>query len=192
MDQTDHISEMGEMPELKGETIDENISAQEVNITHGGVHHVRGINVTLRQAGAHTVNAEQLTIRQGGAVKVEADHLEMTQGGLVAAKTKTANLRTSPGHSGRSRGGCPSRPERGPGFSGQGGCGHGSERGGGDGCPKCQSRTFRGYLPDRPGGVGGHPGHLRPPRVSYLRGGGRHCYRLDPVSVPPAAPGPIN
>ena len=95
MDQTDHISEMGEMPELKGETIDENISAQEVNITHGGVHHVRGINVTLRQAGAHTVNAEQLTIRQGGAVKVEADHLEMTQGGLVAAKTKTANLRTS-------------------------------------------------------------------------------------------------
>ena len=95
MDQTDNIAEMGEKPELKGETIDKEIAAQEVNITRGEVRNLRGINVTLRQAGAHTVNAENLTMRQGGAVKVEADHLKMTQSGLVAAKTREAELTTS-------------------------------------------------------------------------------------------------
>jgi hypothetical protein len=95
MDQTDDILEMGEKPELKGEILAEEVSAQEVNLTQRGAHTVRGLNVTLRQAGAGTVTAEQLTIRQGGAVKAEADHLEMTQGALVAAKTKTANLKAS-------------------------------------------------------------------------------------------------
>ena len=95
MDQTDNIAEMGEKPELKGETIDKDISAQEVNLTHGGARDIRGINVTLRQAGAHTINAENLTVRQGGAVKVEADHLKITQGGLIAAKTRKADLKAS-------------------------------------------------------------------------------------------------
>jgi hypothetical protein len=95
MEQADNIAEMGEQPELKGETIDKDISAQEVNLTHGGARDIRGINVTLRQAGAHTINADQVIIRQGGAVKAEADHLKMTQGGLVAAKTRKADLKAS-------------------------------------------------------------------------------------------------
>lgn len=95
MDQSDNILEMGEKPEIKAEGLSEDFVAQEVNITHGGAHNVRGINVTMRQAGAHTVSADHLVMRQGGAVKAEADHLEMTQGGLVAAKTKTADLKAS-------------------------------------------------------------------------------------------------
>jgi uncharacterized protein with beta-barrel porin domain len=95
MDQGDNLAEMGEKPEVKGENIDQGLSAQEVTVTRRGVQDVRGIQVTLRQAGAHTIQAENLTLRQGGAVKVEADHLEMTQGGLIAVKTKTADLKAS-------------------------------------------------------------------------------------------------
>ncbi|MBI5582877.1 MAG: hypothetical protein HY892_03545 [Deltaproteobacteria bacterium] len=95
MDQADNLAEMGEQPELKSETLDQDITAQEINLIRGEAHTVRGINVTLRQAGAHTINAENLILRQGGAVKVEAGHLEMTQGGLVAAKTQKADLKAS-------------------------------------------------------------------------------------------------
>jgi len=95
MDQADDILEMGEKPELKGEIIPGDLSAQEVEITQRGAHNVQGINVTMRQAGAHTIIAENLTIRQGGALRAEADHLEVTQGTLIAAKTKSVNLKTS-------------------------------------------------------------------------------------------------
>ena len=99
MEQDFIIAEMGEKPEIKGETtgetIVEEVTAQEVNITHSGVHDVRAATVTLRQAGAHSVTADHLTIKQGGAVKAEAENLEMTQGCLVAAKTQKAKLNTS-------------------------------------------------------------------------------------------------
>jgi hypothetical protein len=95
MDQDFAISEMGEKPEIKGETLGEEVTAQEVNISHSGVRDVRAATVTLRQSGAHSVTADHLTIRQGGAVKAEAEKLEMIQGCLVAAKTQTAKLNTS-------------------------------------------------------------------------------------------------
>ena len=55
MDQDFKIAELGEKPEIKGgtlgETIVDEVSAQEVTITHGGVHEVRAATVSCGRQG---------------------------------------------------------------------------------------------------------------------------------------------
>ena len=188
MEQDFFISEMGEKPEIKGETIGETIVddvlSQEVNITHGGVQNVRAANVTMRQAGAHSVTADNLTIKQGGAVKAEAEKLEMTQGCLVAAKTQKAQLNTSLASLLIAQGDVQMEQSGAQVFAGQRGGENGPEWGRPSGCPKRQGGAFGGHLPHCPGGFGRPQSFLWSPGILYLRHRGRTGGWAGFLSVP--------
>jgi hypothetical protein len=89
------VSEMGEQPEIKGESIVDDVTARVVNISHGGARDVRADTVTMRQAGVRSVTADQVNLRQVGAGRVEAAQLEMTQGCVGLTRTQNASLHTS-------------------------------------------------------------------------------------------------
>lgn len=68
------------------------VSAEVVNIDHGGVQNLNATSVTLRQGGVQNATAEKMLIRQGGVVKVKAENFEMVQGGAVLVQTSQASL----------------------------------------------------------------------------------------------------